>query len=92
MNPVGSQPFGDDDVPPRPLRRQDALRFFDKGAHEEDPIDEEEEDEEDADEQPDLGEYFSQWDISPKEQILMCRSYASYLSVLKAPFKHSEKK
>lgn len=36
--------------------------------------------EDDSDDQPDLGDYFSQWDIPPKDIILMCRAYASYLS------------
>jgi len=36
--------------------------------------------------QPDLGEYFGQWDISEKDQILMCRAYASYLAVKKNRF------
>lgn len=38
-------------------------------------------DEVDYDDQPDLHEYFSNWDISPKDIILMCRSYASYIAV-----------
>ncbi len=38
-----------------------------------------EEDDEVA-EQPDLAEYFSQWKIPEKDIILMCRSYASYIS------------
>jgi len=31
-------------------------------------------------EEPDLAEYFSQWDMPWKQQVLICRSYASYLS------------
>lgn len=31
-------------------------------------------------EQPDLGWYFSNWDISPKGQIALCRTFANYLS------------
>jgi len=33
-----------------------------------------------ADEQPDLEAYFSQWHIDPKEIVLICRSYASYVA------------
>jgi len=33
-----------------------------------------------AEEQPDLEAYFSQWHIDPKEIVLICRSYASYVS------------
>ncbi len=36
--------------------------------------------EEDTLEQPDLHEYFSQWEIPDKQVILLCRSYASYLA------------
>lgn len=31
-------------------------------------------------EQPDLGWYLSHWDISPKGQIAICRTFANYLS------------
>lgn len=31
-------------------------------------------------EEPNLEEYFSQWDMPWKQQVLICRSYASYLS------------
>jgi len=31
-------------------------------------------------EQPDLEAYFSQWHIAPKEVVLICRSYASYVA------------
>ncbi len=31
-------------------------------------------------EQPDLHVYFSQWEIPDKQVVLLCRSYASYLS------------
>ncbi|AXH76230.1 MAG: hypothetical protein [Cressdnaviricota sp.] len=41
---------------------------------------------EDILEQPDLAEYFAQWEISEKDQILMCRAYASYLAVKKNKF------
>lgn len=30
--------------------------------------------------QPDLGWYFANWDISPKGQIALCRTFANYLS------------
>jgi len=30
--------------------------------------------------QPDLEEYFSNWDIPPKDVVLICRSYASYVA------------
>lgn len=86
MDPIGSQPL-DEDVLPRGIKRNNAFRFIDDEARE---GDEEEQDEEDSDVQPDLGEYFSHWDISPKDQILMCRSYASYLSVRKSPFKYAK--
>jgi len=46
------------------------------------------EEDEDAYLSCDLGHYFSQFDIPDKHVILMCRSYASYLSA-KA---HAEKK
>jgi len=36
--------------------------------------------EEVSQDQPDLTAYFSQWEIPDKHIILMCRSYASYLS------------
>lgn len=39
----------------------------------------------DEDDQPDLEEYFSGWEIPTKDQILMCRAYASYLSVKQKP-------
>lgn len=32
-------------------------------------------------EQPDLKEYFSQWEMPSKDIALMCRSYASYICV-----------
>lgn len=32
-------------------------------------------------EQPDLGDYFSGWDICRRDQIHLCRAYASYLAV-----------
>lgn len=38
--------------------------------------------------QPDLAEYFAQWEISEKDQILMCRAYASYLAVKKNRFQN----
>lgn len=39
------------------------------------------EDEEAADmDQPDLPDYFSQWDIPVEDVISMCRSYANYLT------------
>jgi len=37
-------------------------------------------DEMDSEDQPDLEEYFSNWHISPKDVILICRSYASYVA------------
>jgi len=37
-------------------------------------------DEIDEEDQPDLEEYFSNWHISPKDVVLICRSYASYVS------------
>lgn len=86
MDHIGSQPYDEEPVP-RELKRTNA-HLYDMEALE-DPMDEEEGD---SDDQPDLGEYFAQWDITPKEQILMCRSYASYLSVRKSPFKHADKK
>lgn len=39
-----------------------------------------ESDDEEILDQPDLASYFSQWEISDKHVILLCRSYASYLS------------
>jgi len=39
----------------------------------------------DLDDQPDLAKYFDQWEISIKEQVLMCRAYASYLAVQGKP-------
>lgn len=36
--------------------------------------------EEPDDDQPDLHEYFSNWDMAPKDIVLMCRSYASYVA------------
>lgn len=41
---------------------------------------------ESSSEQPDLAEYFSQWEISDAEQIRLCRSYASYLVAMKKDF------
>ncbi len=38
------------------------------------------EDEEDSADQPDLHEYFGNWNMPAKDIILMCRSYASYVS------------
>jgi len=32
---------------------------------------------------PDLGTYFEEWDMDPKDQIVMCRAYASYISASK---------
>jgi len=34
----------------------------------------------DDDDQPDLDEYFSNWNMGAKDIIIMCRSYASYLA------------
>lgn len=34
----------------------------------------------DAPEQPDLGWYLAHWDMSPKAQIAICRTFANYLS------------
>ncbi len=35
--------------------------------------------------QPDLGEYFGQWEMPPSSEIALCRTYANYLaSKLKA--------
>jgi len=34
------------------------------------------------DQGPDLGDYFDQWDLSEKKQILICRGYASYLAAM----------
>jgi len=34
-------------------------------------------------ETPDLGAYFEEWDMEPKDQIIMCRAYASMLSASK---------
>jgi len=36
----------------------------------------------DQDEGPDLGDYFDQWDLPEKKQILICRGYASYLAAM----------
>lgn len=30
--------------------------------------------------QPDLEEYFSNWDIPPKDVVAICRAYASYVA------------
>jgi len=35
------------------------------------------------DETPDLGSYFEGWNMADKQQIVMCRAYASYLSAKK---------
>lgn len=34
-----------------------------------------------SDDQPDLGDYFAAWNISRRDQIHLCRAYASYLAV-----------
>lgn len=39
-----------------------------------------EDDGSDSDLQPDLDEYFSQWDMPPKDIVAMCRAYASYIA------------
>ncbi len=43
---------------------------------------EEYEEEEDMDVlgQPDLGDYFGQWDMPPSSEIALCRTYANYLA------------
>jgi len=35
------------------------------------------------DETPDLAEYFEDWNMSAKQQIICCRAYASYLAAKK---------
>ncbi len=41
---------------------------------------EEEYEEEDVLGQPDLGDYFGQWDMPPASEIALCRTYANYLA------------
>jgi len=45
-------------------------------------------------EKPDLGAYFESWDMDPKQQVLACRSYASYLNAVEKakPLPHNQKK
>jgi len=88
---ASQQPEWDEEQEQEPVyaskRPLSASQFIDREAGE----DEEEDSGEDSDGQPDLDDYFSQWDISAKEQILMCRAYASYLSAKRAPFKKQKK-
>jgi len=37
-------------------------------------------DELDSEDQPDLEEYFGNWHINPKDVVVICRSYASYVA------------
>jgi len=101
MNPPRPEPFirasqpveDDDDIAEDIERfRQNAAQKRPASLHASQFVDDEAlegdymEDDDDSDGQPDLARYFSQWDISPKEQILMCRGYANYLSSMKQPF------
>lgn len=62
-------------VVPRKLKREDAQIHSQKR-----PMKRPYEDIYDEDEQPDLHEYFSNWSMEPKDIVLMCRSYASYVA------------
>ncbi len=69
--------FGDEQTP-RSLKRQHAgmdLRCSEAWM-------EPQQEEEDLDVlgQPDLGEYFGQWQIPPTAEIALCRTYANYLA------------
>ncbi len=64
----------DEDEPPRSLKRHNAgmdLRCSEAWEQEEDR---------DAMAQPDLGEYFGQWEMPASSEIALCRTYANYLA------------
>lgn len=76
---VPEEPFdeGDSLSPPRIIRRQNAFKAPRKGIKR--PYVEPVRYPSDDEDQPDLKEYFSQWDMKDRDIIIMCRSYASYL-------------
>lgn len=43
-------------------------------------LEEDNENEDSSEGQPDLEDYFSQWDIPPRDIVGICRAYASYLA------------
>ncbi len=72
--------YEEEDEVPRPLKRQNAGKsLLSMGSllcseQWEEPEDEA------AMAQPDLGEYFGQWEMPPSSEIALCRTYANYLS------------
>jgi len=83
------EPFGSDeggefdmDSPPTGISKKRPIQIFDSNV---DPDLMDDDDDVDIDiagdsDQPDLEEYFSNWDIPWKEVVLICRSYASYVA------------
>lgn len=73
----------DEELPP--TQRIPEEDYDDMGAHEalsEDPGSDIQDDmpQSDFPEQPDLGWYLGHWEMSPKSQIAICRTFANYLS------------
>lgn len=76
----------DDEESPMRLPRPNPAAFAPRGGKRPRMMYPHNQEDEDVLDQPDLAEYFQEWEIPDKDVILMCRAYASYLSAKKRPF------
>ncbi len=70
---------GEFDSPPQTLHRQRAFKAPRKGTKRPMFVDMRYDSDDDEGDQPDLKEYFSNWNMKDRDIIVMCRAYASYL-------------